>query len=136
MSESGKRPWTVLSACVVSVGISVWDIVSSMSEEAELIDSGYFLALLAALMLIPLLFTIAAFFRRNWGRIGLAVITVLAFLSVPLFALFPEMGTLSIDAETVLYSVAEVVVLVLLFVPPSNAWYRIEPLKTRQGASG
>jgi hypothetical protein len=123
MNASGERPWTVALGCAVSLAISVWDVISSLNDEA-LQESRLFMALLLALTVIPFIFTIAAFFRRNWARIGLAVLTVLGLLSVPLFALFLEEAMGPLDAETLIYSIAEVIVLVLLFVRPSNAWYR------------
>jgi hypothetical protein len=123
MNSSVERPWTVALACAVSVGITVWDVISSATDE-ELQESQLFMALVLALTVIPLVFTFAAFFRRNWARIGLAVITALGLLSVPLFALFLQETMGPLDAEIVLYSIAEIIVLVLLFVRPSNAWYR------------
>lgn len=110
----------------MSLAISVWDVVSAVSEE-ESVESYYFLSLLAALTILPVIFTLAAFFRRNWGRIALAVITGLGLVSVPLFALFFEELAGPLDAETVLYTVAEIVVIVLLFVPVSSKWYRRSP---------
>ena len=113
----------VALGCAVSLAISVWDIVSWISEE-ELADSHYFLALLLAMTFIPVIFTLAAFFRRNWARIALAVLTALGLVSAPLFAIFWKEMAGPIDTQTVLYSIAELVVIVLLFVPASNEWYR------------
>jgi hypothetical protein len=126
MNTSVERPWTVALACAVSLGITIWDVISSVTDEG-LEEAQFAMALLLALTVIPFIFTIAAFFRRNWARIGLAVLTVLGLLSVPLFALFLEEAMGPLDAETLLYSIAEVMVLVLLFVRPSNAWYRKAP---------
>jgi uncharacterized membrane protein len=123
MNTSVERPWTVALACAVSLGITIWDVISSVTDEG-LEEAQFAMALLLALTVIPFIFTIAAFFRRNWARIGLAVLTVLGLLSVPLFALFLEEAMGPLDAETLIYSIAEVIVLVLLFVRPSNAWYR------------
>jgi peptidoglycan/LPS O-acetylase OafA/YrhL len=123
MDRSIERPWTVALGCAVSLAISVWDVVSSISEE-ELVDSHYFLALLVAMTVIPVIFTLAAFFRRNWARIALAVLTAIGLVSAPLFAMFWEDMAGPIDTETVLYSITELVVIVLLFVPASNEWYR------------
>jgi hypothetical protein len=123
MNTSVERPWTVALACAVSLGITIWDVISSVTDEG-LEEAQFAMALLLALSVIPFIFTIAAFFRRNWARIGLAVLTTLGLLSVPIFALFWKEMMGPLDAETLLYSVAEAFVLVLLFVRPSNAWYR------------
>jgi hypothetical protein len=123
MHRSIERPWTIALACAASFAISVWDVVSSVSG-GESIDSHFFLALLVALIILPVIFTFAAFFRRNWGRIALAVITGLGLVSVPLFALFLEEMAGPLDSEAVLYAIAETVVIALLFVPVSNKWYR------------
>jgi hypothetical protein len=123
MNGSVERPWTVALGCAVSLATSIWDVVSWVSEP-EVVESYGFRALLLALAVIPVLFTLAAFFRRNWGRIVLAIVVALGFVSIPLLALFGEKVAELLDAETVLYSIAEVVFIVLLFMPASNAWYR------------
>lgn len=123
MNGGIARPWTVALGCAVSLAISVWDIANAVSDE-EIVQSRGFLALLLALSMIPVIFTIAAFVRRNWGRIGLAVITALGVVSFPFLMLLGEEAAGPLDAETMLYAFADVVVIVLLFVPLSNDWYR------------
>jgi hypothetical protein len=132
MNANVTRPWTVAAACAVSLGITVWDIVSTVSDE-ELLTMKGFAALIVALSLIPIIFTLAAYFRRNWGRIVLTIITALALLVVPALLLIEmgvpallqlEPGEQIIDIEIVLYAIAEAIVIVLLFMPASNAWYR------------
>lgn len=111
-------------ACAVSLAVCTWDIAWVISDE-EVFESRSFLAVLLALNTIPLVFTFAAFFKRNWGRIILAVITALGALALPFVMLLgEEAGGGPLDAETVLYSLAEVTVIVLLFAPASNRWYR------------
>jgi peptidoglycan/LPS O-acetylase OafA/YrhL len=126
MNRSASRPWTVALGCAVSFAISVWDLVSSFPDD-EIVESHGFLALVLALSIVPVIFTLAAFFRRNWARIVLAVLTALSFVSVPLFAFFSEEAAGPLDTETVLYAIAEVIVVVLLFAPASNDWYRRYP---------
>lgn len=109
--------------CAVSLAISVWDIANAVSDE-EIVQSRSFLALLLALSMILVIFTIAAFVRRNWGRIALAVITALGVVSLPFLMLLGEEAAGPLNAETMLYAFAGVVVIVLLFLPLSNDWYR------------
>lgn len=120
------RPWTVALGCAVSLAISIWDIVSSMPDE-EIAESPAFVAIVVSLSLIPALFTLAAFHRRNWARIAVAIITALGLVSIPLLTLFWEEMAGPWDAETALYTLAEIVVIVLLFAPASNEWYRHQP---------
>lgn len=123
-NESPKPPWTVALACAVSLAVCIWDITAAVSDE-EVFESRSFLAILLALNTIPLVFTFAAFFRRNWGRIVLTVITALGALTLPFVMLSGEQaGDVPVDVEAVLYSLAEVTVIVLLFAPRSNSWYR------------
>lgn len=123
MTEGVTRPWTVLLGCAVSLAISVWDIATSVSDEG-IVESRSFLMLLLVLSMIPVFFTLAAFFGRNWARIALALLTALSIASVPLFGLVGEEMAVPLDAETMLYAFADIIVIVLLFVPASNAWYR------------
>jgi hypothetical protein len=123
MNEGATRPWTVALGCALSLGISVWDIATAVFDE-EIVEYLSFLVLLLVLSVIPIIFTLAAFFRRNWGRIVLAVIAVLSVASVPLFGLLGEEMAVPFDTETVLYAFANGVVVMLLFLPASNDWYR------------
>lgn len=127
MIGSGERPWTVTTGCAISIAILVWNLVSAVSDEL-LAEMGGLLALLMVLLLalgvVPMIFTIAAFFRRNWGRIGLAVMTALGVLAVPFVMHLGQEMVETIDAETVLYAIADVVAVVFLFMPASNEWYR------------
>lgn len=121
MNESPKPPWTVWLACAASLAVCIWDIAWLVSDE-EAVESMSFLAVLLVLNAIPVVFTFAAFLKRNWGRLSLAVITVLGASTLP-FVMFSEGGE-PIDTETVVYSLTEVAIVVLLFVPVSNKWYR------------
>jgi peptidoglycan/LPS O-acetylase OafA/YrhL len=123
MNGSTTRPRTVAAGCAVSVAISVWDIASAISDE-DLTETPDFLALLLVLSIVPVIFTVAAFLRRNWGRVGLAAVTVLGLLALPLLMFVEEEMRGPIDAEAVLYAIAGVVIIVLLFMPASNTWYR------------
>jgi hypothetical protein len=119
MNESVERPWTVALGCAIGLALFVWDIVSSISEQDTSVRI-FFLAV----AIIPVPFTLAAFFRRNWGRIVLAIIAALGFVSVLLLPLFGDDMAGLFEAEFVIYSIAEIAFIVLLFVPASNAWYR------------
>lgn len=121
MNTDSSRPWTVTLACVLSLAISIWDIVGSVTDQ-ELVESLGLLAFVLALSVVPLIFTFAAFHRRNWGRIVLAVITALGIVSVPVLMLLDAAGP--VDAETVIYAVVDIAATGLLFVPTSSAWYR------------
>jgi hypothetical protein len=127
MNGSVTRPWTVTTGCAISITIFVWNFVSAGSDEL-LAEMGGLLALLLPLLLalgiVPMIFTIAAFFRRNWGRIGLVVIAALDVLAVPFVMHLEQEMVEPIDAETVLYAIAGVLAVVLLFMPASNEWYR------------
>jgi len=110
-------------ACAVSVALSVWDTTATLSDE-EVRESRSLLALLLTLYMIPPILTVAAFLRRNWGRIALATVTALGLLSTPLFIFLWDEIAGPLDAETLLYSLADGIVILLLFLPLSNAWYR------------
>jgi hypothetical protein len=113
----------VAVACAVSLVLCVWDIFLAVSGE-EIEDMPYFRAVLVAFNLIPAVFTAAAYQGRHWGRIGLLVVTALGVLALPLVILLEGEWMQAIDVETVLYSAAGVVVIVLLMLPTSGAWYR------------
>ena len=123
MSENRRPPWAVSLACAISLSVCIWDIALVVLDK-ELIESAGFLIALLALNMIPLVFTLAAFVRRNWGRIVLVVLTALGALTLPFVMLSADHAYGTVDAETVLYTFAEVTIIVLLFVPASNRWYR------------
>ena len=123
MKEKTTRPWTVAVACAVSLVLCVWDIFWAVSGE-EVEEMRYFEAVLVAFNLIPVVFTAAAYLRRHWGRIGLLVVTALGLLALPLVMFVEGEWVRETSAETVLYSVAGIVVIVLLMLPASGAWYR------------
>ena len=117
------RPWTVAVACAVSLVLCTWDIVWAFSGE-ELEDVPYFLPLLVALNCVPLVFTVAAYVGRGWGRVGLLVVTALGVLALPLIMLLGGDWAQEMDVETVLYTVAAIAVIALLVLPASGEWYR------------
>lgn len=123
MNEVVTRPWTVVLGCAMSLAISLWDVATSLSDK-EIVESRTFLLLLLVLSMIPVIFTLAAFFRRNWARVVLGVLTALSIASIPLFKLLDEEMAVPLNAETVLRALADVLVIVFLFLPASNAWYR------------
>ncbi len=123
MKERASRPWTVAVACAVSLVLCVWDIIWAVTGE-EVEGMPYFEAVLVGFNLIPLVLTVAAYQGRRWGRIGLLVVTALGVLALPFVMLFEGEWVQEIDVETVLYTVAGIVVIVLLMLPASGAWYR------------
>jgi hypothetical protein len=123
MKESASRPWTVAVACGVSLVLCVWDIFWAMTGE-EVEDMPHFEAVLVAFNLIPVVLTAAAYLGRRWGRIGLLVVTALGVLALPFVMLLEGEWIREIDVETVLYSIAGIVVIVLLMLPTSVEWYR------------
>lgn len=132
MNQDNIRPWTVVLACVTSLAISAWDIVSAVGDDELLAPPG-FVTLYIFMSLIPFGLTVASFLRRNWGRIALAAMTALGALSFPLLLLFQRdliVDTTASLVEGALYGLAEAVVAVLLFLPASNAWYRAAHAET------
>src|SRR5262245_43831820 len=127
MDEPLTRPWTVTLGCALSVAICAWDIVD-IAADPELLESVGWLALILTLPVLPLIFTTAAFLRRKWGRIVMAVIAALGVVCVPVLMLLETGGP--VDGETVLYAVVDVGAVVLLYLPLSNAWYRQPRVKT------
>jgi hypothetical protein len=132
MNQNNTRPGAVLLACVVSLAILVWDVISTVAD-GELLETPVFLALALVLIMIPLVFTVAAFLRRNWGRIVLAVMSVLGVVSFPLLLWLQRdlvADTAASLVQSALYAAAEALVAVLLFLPASNAWYRAAHART------
>ena len=123
MKEAVSRPRTVSLACALSFVLCMWDIGWALSGEG-LEDMPYFRVFLVALNLIPLAFTVAAYIGRYWGRIGLLVVTALGVLPLPLVIFFEKGWGQELDVETLLYSAAAILVVALLLLPASGAWYR------------
>jgi hypothetical protein len=123
MNSSMTRPWTVTLGCALSLGISGWDIATAVSVEELIAPPGFVTSLLLVSM-FPIIFAVAAFLRRNWGRLLLAAMAALEILSIPLFAAWGEEAAGSIDMENMLYTSAAAAVVVLMFLPESNDWYR------------
>lgn len=119
MKERASRPWTVVVACAVSLVLCVWAIFWAVTGE-EVEDMQYFEAVLVAFNLVPVTLTAAAYLGRRWGRIGLLVVTALGILALPLVMILEAAWAQDLDAETVLYSVAGIVVIVLLMHPTSG----------------
>lgn len=122
MTVQVRRPWTVALGCALSLGISLWDIATTVSDE-EIIDSRTLLSLLLMLSMIVVISALAAFFRQNWGRIVVAVLTGLSVASLPLFGLLGEDMAVPLDTEILLYAFADLLVILLLFLPASNNWF-------------
>jgi hypothetical protein len=120
---STSRPWPVASACALSLAVSVWDVASAISHE-DVVGSPGLLVLILALTLVPVLLTVAAFLQQNWARIILAVISTFGILAIPIIMIVGEETAGAIDTETVLYALADALLIVLLFLPASNVWYR------------
>ncbi len=124
MKEQSLRPMAVAVACAISLILCLWDMVWAFSGDGTE-DVPYLETLLAAVNVIPLVFTVAAYLGRQWGRIGLIVITALGVLVLPFVVLVGEGEWAEvIYVESALYTAAAVVVLVLLMRPASAAWYR------------
>jgi hypothetical protein len=132
MKQYDTRPGTIVLACAASLAISVYDFVSTITD-GELLEMPEVLALILVPSVIPIVFTIASFLRRNWGRIALAVLTALGAVSFPALLFFqPDLvaDTPGSLVQEALYAVTEALVAVCLFLPASNAWYRTARAET------
>lgn len=123
MKERSSRPWSVTGACAISLTLSAYDMFCAMSGE-KVEDMPYLDEALLALNLVPVMFTAAAYLGRRWGRMGLLAVTALGLLAWPLLMLLDEQWVQELGLEALLYSIAGVMVLVLLLLPPSGEWYR------------
>jgi hypothetical protein len=74
--------------------------------------------------MFPVIFAVAAFLRRRWGRLWLVVISALDALIIPLVAVLDDETAGLTDVESWLHSAASAVVVVLLLLPASNRWFR------------
>jgi hypothetical protein len=132
MKQYETRPGTIVLACAASLAIWLYDVVSTVTD-GELLEMPQLLVSMLVLSVIPLVLTVAAFLRRNWGRIALAVMTALGAVSFPALLFFqPDLvadTAVSLVREA-LYAVAEALVAVCLFLPASNAWYRTARAET------
>jgi len=123
MQTSASRPHSILLSCALSLALSFWDIGSTLSDD-DITNDAEFSTLLLLFSVVPIVFTAAAFFRRNWGRIGMAALSVFGLLAAPLLMLVDKELVGPLDAGSLIYAAAEVVIVASLFVPSSNTWYR------------
>jgi hypothetical protein len=118
-----SRPWTVIVGCMVSFGIGRWDAGTALLVE-ESVEPAGFSVILVVIGMFPVIFAVAAFLRRRWGRLWLVVISALDVLMIPLVAVLDDEAIGSTDVESWLYAAASAVVVVLLLLPASNRWFR------------
>ena len=123
MTNCMRRPWSIIVACVLGIGTSLFNlgvlIFHPESSFDQLLAFGWFEVLLIGILIF-------AFLGRDIGRNLLLV-----FVGLWAFALFaslvtPGPGTPSDDLSlSGLVSILTfLAVVVLLFVPASNRWYR------------
>jgi hypothetical protein len=112
MSE--ERPWTVTLGCVINFALAFFSILLAAADTEV---NAAAVLLITVFTAIPVTFTLGAWFRRDWGRILLAVITGLPLL---VFEVTGKAWSLS----QVVFLVVDLTVIALLFLPASNQWYR------------
>lgn len=134
MNPGDARPGVVTLACVISIGLTASELAWLFLDDVgqgDQIDVSILLGL-AVVLGLPLLFAPPAFFRRNWGRIGLIVCAAVGVLSVPLVLVLDGTSSLLESAASalanLLYLVAQVLIVVLLLLPQSTRWYRPSPM--------
>lgn len=120
------RPWTVALACAGSIALCAWDILTTLLS-AELRSAPRFLAAIVLLSMLPAIFAVAAFRRKNWGRLVTIALCAIGALALPVMWFFDP--SLHADSpisriESVLYALIELVIATLLLSPSSNVWYR------------
>jgi hypothetical protein len=104
---------------LVSLGLAAWDVSTAL-----LVEPPGFSVIIVVIGMIPVIFAVAAFLRRRWGRLWLVVLSALDVLIIPLVAAFEDEAIGSTDVESWFYAAACAVVVVLLLLPASNRWFR------------
>lgn len=122
-TDSSGPPWSIIVACVLGIGTSLWNLsvlmLEAESSVAALLMLGWF-----DVLLIGILFF--AFLGIDFGR-NLLLVFVGLWIFVEVASLVtPESVHSSDDID--LLGLASILifptVVVLLFVPASNRWYR------------
>src|SRR5688572_10912205 len=65
-----SRPWTVTICCMVSLGLAAWDVATALLVE-ESVEPPGFSVIYVLIGIVPVIFAVAAFLRRRWGRLWL-----------------------------------------------------------------
>ena len=123
MTESVQRPWSIIVACVLGICTSLTNLSVLLfhpeSSLTALLALGWFDILLIGILVL-------AFLGRDYGRnlllvfVGLWAFAEFAYLVTP-DSVFPSEDYGLLDWASVLVFLA---IVVLLFVPASNRWYR------------
>ena len=112
--SNNPRPTAVLVAVAVSALLAMATLVLVALEPGATLSWFLYMLISASPIIVG---TLGAFYGRNWGRVLLLVLTVASVLLL----LFPGFKLMSLNG---LVLAINVMVVILLFMPSSSAWFR------------
>ena len=127
-----RPPITVvlaLSVLAVITLYAVWDVLSDRESLASAPMPGFgtwfwwLFAIFGVLLPVGLGFAILA--RRHWARVALLVLFAIEWLVIVVASAVAEIAEVLFDVGFLVWLVAELVMLVLLFLAPSSRWFRV-----------
>lgn len=127
---AAKRPVFVTIALVllwILLTIPAWGTIAGLMTLGNLSDpfSVAYIAYLAALALVPALLLANIARAKNWARIALLIFYGADLLFRIFLSMNDARSTGSFVPWTLLPALFEAIAFTLLFVPPSNRWFRV-----------